>query len=383
MKPFAIQSKKEKRTQKQVSTPFFQAKLTVNQPGDKYEQEADRFASQVVNSEYPDSESFFKPQITPVINRSEQNERQVLPNHVESTLQKSAYSGSPLPQNTRSSMERGLGKDLSEVKIHQDSEAVEANRNLNANAFTYGNHIYFNTGKFSPDTKSGQLLLAHELTHVIQQDALSGLGIQRDEDETNADSSEEGEFEFDYNLLPPSLQFSLGQWMLEANTSQVAFQFSHGLMKSRFGYNYGGNLTLGTQTPSSSFELGFNPHSPALSLNLTEDRFRFGANADLTTGGFGINLGYGSKLLPMPFDLAGPVYGGWEGASGILGDIGNMQDPISFYQSHGDNIDSIMGAVKALQPLANESYQGFGAGLRFTYNPQSGVLIHAGVQWIF
>lgn len=383
MKPFAMKTKKEKGIKNPVSSPFFQAKLTVNQPGDRYEQEADRIANQVVNLGFNDSESFFKPQINPVINRSEKSRSPIVTNKVESNLLKNTHSGSTLPENIRSKMENGFGKDFSGVKIHQDSEAEEANKVLNANAFTYGKHIYFNAGKFNPDSKKGQELLAHELTHVVQQGKAHGLGIQRDEEEASTESNEESEFEFDYNLLPPSLQFSLGQWMLEANTSQVAIQFSQGLMRSRFGYNYGGNITLGTQSPSSSFELGFNPHSPALSMSLTEDRFRFGANADLTTGGFGFNLGYGSKLLPMPFDLAGPVYGGWGGASSILGDIGNMQDPISFYQSHGDNIDSIMGAVKALQPLANESNQGFGAGLRFTYNPQTGVLIHAGVQWMF
>lgn len=383
MIPNALKIKKEKGIKQAAHNPFFQAKLTVNQPGDKFEQEADRIANEVVNLGTQNSESFFKPQITPVINRSEKSRSPIVTNKVESTLLKNAHSGSTLPENIRSKMENGFGKDFSDVKIHLDAEAREANQSLNANAFTYGNHIYFNAGKFNPDSKKGQELLAHELTHVIQQGNTSGLGIQRDEEEAGTETNEESEFEFDYDLLPPSLQFSLGQWMLEANTSQVALQFSQGLMRSRFGYNYGGNLTLGTQTPSSSFELGFNPHSPALSLSLTEDRFRFGANADLTTGGFGFNLGYGSKLLPMPFDLAGPVYGGWGGASSILGDIGNMQDPISFYQSHGDNIDAIMGAVKALQPLTNESNQGFGAGLRFTYNPQTGILIHAGVQWMF
>ncbi len=383
MKPFAMKTKKDKGIQKPVSTPFFQAKLSINQPGDSYEQEADRVARQVVNSKYQDSEIFFKPLISPIINRSEQNGSAMVPNHVESTLQKNIPSGSLLPENIRSRMEAGFGKDFSEVKVHIGSEAEDANRRLNANAFTYGNHIFFNSGEFNPDTKNGQELLAHELTHVVQQGKAPGLGIQRDEEDSNSESTEEGEFEFDYNLLPPSLQFSLGQWMLEANTSQVALQFSQGLMQSRFGYNYGGNLTLGTQYPSGSAELGFNPHSPELSLSLTQDQFRFGANADLTTGGFGFNLGYGAKLLPMPFDLAGPVYGGWGGASSILGDMGNMQDPISFYQSHGDNVDDIMAAIKTLQPLMSEGNQRFGAGLRFSYNPQTGVLIHAGVQWMF
>jgi hypothetical protein len=302
---------------------------------------------------------------------------------IEKGIQSAKFGGQNLPNDTESYMSAHFGTGFQDVKIHADTRSNYLNNKLNARAFTTGNNIFFKSGEYNPHSYEGKKLLAHELTHVVQQNSADPLQIQRDDVEPSTPSTDETEFEFDYNLLPPSLQFSLGQWMLEANTSGVALQFSQGLMKSKFGYNYGGNLTLGTQSPSSSAELGFNPHSPALSLNLTEDRFRFGANADLTTGGFGFNLGYGAKLLPMPFDLAGPVYGGWGGASGILGDIGNMQDPISFYQSHGDNIDAIMGAVKALQPLADEGNQGFGAGLRFTYNPQTGVLIHAGVQWMF
>ncbi|MEB2773760.1 DUF4157 domain-containing protein [Algoriphagus sp. D3-2-R+10] len=358
---------------------FFQKKLAINSPGDKYEQEADRVATEVVNSE-----KFFKPQISPILNRSAQKDKLEVPKSLENNLQQNTQTGSVLPQGIRASMESEFGVDFSGVKIHHDSEAEQASKILNANAFTYGNHIYFNPKKFNPNSKAGKELVAHELTHVVQQGAAPKMEIQRDDDETvSPGPEEETEFEFDYDLLPPSIQFSLGQWMLEANTSQVALQFTQGLMRTRFGYNYGGNLTLGTGSPSGSTELGFNPHSPAMSFGLTQDRFRFGANADFTTGGFGFNLGYGSRLLPMPFDLAGPVNAGWAGASGILGDIGNMQDPISFYQNHGDNIDEIMGAVKALQPLANEENQGFGVGLRFTYNPQTGALFHAGAQWMF
>jgi hypothetical protein len=403
----AISTSKESKETKNKTlgkSPFFQAKLMVNSPGDQYEKEADAVAEKIVSLAGNDSALHasgvgglgVRP-ISPIdiqkkcAECEEEENIQMKGNYsgraVDSELENGIHvaktGGQPLPSDTQSSMESGFGTGFQDVKIHHDAKSNQLNRKLNARAFTTGKNIFFKSGEYNPQTREGKKLLAHELTHVVQQSSATGIKVQREDIEPSTDSADETEFEFDYNLLPPSLQFSLGQWMLEANTSGAALQFSHGLMKSRFGYNYGGNLTLGTQSPSSSVELGFNPHSPALSLNLTEDRFRFGANADLTTGGFGFNLGYGSKLLPMPFDLAGPVYGGWEGASGILGDIGNMQDPLSFYQSHGDNIDAVMGAVKALQPLANEGNQGFGAGLRFTYNPQTGVLIHAGVQWMF
>jgi hypothetical protein len=66
-------------------------------------------------------------------------------------------------------MERRLGADFSFVRIHTDGEANQMNKLLNARAFTYGNHIYFDKGKYSPETYEGKRLLAHELAHVIQQ----------------------------------------------------------------------------------------------------------------------------------------------------------------------------------------------------------------------
>ncbi|WP_296703614.1 DUF4157 domain-containing protein [Algoriphagus sp.] len=386
---------KLKKEKAPIKGTFFQAKLAVNHPGDRYEQEADSVAEKVVNDINSDSTTpiMSSPNIQKKCAECEEENIQMKGSssggfanqEIESGIKSEAGTGKTLNSETRNLMESRFGADFGNIKIHDGSNSHQLNRKLNARAFTHQDDIFFNSGEYNPSTQKGKKLLAHELTHVIQQSTSPINKIQRDDDEASIPSpeEEESEFEFNYELLPPSLQFSLGQWMLEANTSRVALQFTQGLMQTRFGYNYGGNLTLGTSSPSGSAEIGFNPHSPAMSFGLTQDRFRFGANADFTTGGFGLNLGYGSRLLPMPFDLAGPVNSGWAGASGILGDIGSMQDPISFYQSHGDNIDQIMGAVKALQPLADEENQGFGAGLRFSYNPQTGVLIHAGVQWMF
>ncbi|NOZ70116.1 MAG: DUF4157 domain-containing protein [Deferribacteres bacterium] len=66
-------------------------------------------------------------------------------------------------------MERRFGADFSSVRVHTDSNAVQMNRQLNAQAFTYGKDIYFGAGRYSPGTASGRRLLAHELTHVVQQ----------------------------------------------------------------------------------------------------------------------------------------------------------------------------------------------------------------------
>ena len=79
--------------------------------------------------------------------------------------------GSPLPDQTREEMESGFGADFSGVNVHTDSESAQMNDELGAQAFTSGNDIFFNEGQFSPETQEGQTLLAHELTHTIQQGA--------------------------------------------------------------------------------------------------------------------------------------------------------------------------------------------------------------------
>jgi len=89
--------------------------------------------------------------------------------NIESSLTSSKGSGSHLPQNTRHEMESSFGADFSEVRIHHDSAAEQLSKDLNAQAFTHGNDIYFNSGKYDTNSTSGKHLLAHELTHTMQQ----------------------------------------------------------------------------------------------------------------------------------------------------------------------------------------------------------------------
>lgn len=92
----------------------------------------------------------------------------------------SKNSGNPLPDHTKSFMENRFGYDFSDVKIHTGNDAVNMSRDLNAKAFTIGRDIYFNQGNFSPDTSDGKQLLAHELTHTLQQ---GGSGIKMKSDD--------------------------------------------------------------------------------------------------------------------------------------------------------------------------------------------------------
>ena len=77
--------------------------------------------------------------------------------------------GSPLDRETRGFMESRLGADFGDVRIHTDSKASESAKSVQAHAYTVGNDVVFQSGKYEPDSDSGKRMLAHELTHVVQQ----------------------------------------------------------------------------------------------------------------------------------------------------------------------------------------------------------------------
>jgi len=85
----------------------------------------------------------------------------------------SSTEGKPMDDETRSFMEQRLNYDFNEVKIHDDEKASESADSINALAYTYADHIVFNTSQYNPQTSAGKKLLAHELTHVIQQSGSS------------------------------------------------------------------------------------------------------------------------------------------------------------------------------------------------------------------
>ena len=89
--------------------------------------------------------------------------------------------GRPIPEQTRKKMEASFGVDLSSVRIHTGKEAEETCQALNAQAFTIGKDIFFNNGKFNPENSSGERLLAHELTHVIQQKGENDPSLRKQE----------------------------------------------------------------------------------------------------------------------------------------------------------------------------------------------------------
>lgn len=106
--------------------------------------------------------------------------------NISKPLRASKGGGQTLPNATKSKMESGFGTDLSDVRVHTDTAAAKMNQDLGAKAFTNGKDIYFNEGNFKPDTKEGNTLLAHELTHTIQQGAVKADKKPQAKKKTNA-----------------------------------------------------------------------------------------------------------------------------------------------------------------------------------------------------
>ncbi|TAL46291.1 MAG: DUF4157 domain-containing protein, partial [Chitinophagaceae bacterium] len=162
-----------------------QAKLTVGTPDDPYEKEADVMADKVMRMpgqnfvqrkcaecEKEEEEKLrrkpLSDSITPFI-QTKSNSETTVPDSVSTSIQNSKGNGSSFDRGIQYFMESRFGADFSSIKIHTGSESIQMNRELNAKAFTKGNDIYFNEGQYQPHSSNGKQLLAHELTHTIQQ----------------------------------------------------------------------------------------------------------------------------------------------------------------------------------------------------------------------
>jgi hypothetical protein len=177
-----------------------QAKLQISQPGDEYELEADRMAEQVMRmpdaslgepvtgdapppisrlqrkcAQYEDEEVQRQPMKEEEEEASLQSKE--VPGHspqdtpaVRAQIDGLRGGGQPLPESTRAFFEPRFGRDFSQVRVHTDAQAAESARAVNARAFTLGRNVVFSAGEYSPQTNEGRRLLAHELTHTIQQD---------------------------------------------------------------------------------------------------------------------------------------------------------------------------------------------------------------------
>ena len=169
-----------------ISQNCLQAKLTLGQPGDRYEQEADQMAAQVVQQmslpKSRPSEAAVQRQLKDHDEKAlqlkpmAQGQGDAVSADLEASIQREKGGGQSLNDSIRQPMEQSFGADFSGVKIHTDSEADQLSQSIQAKAFTTGKDVFFRQGAYDPGSQSGQELIAHELTHVVQQ---GGAAVQR------------------------------------------------------------------------------------------------------------------------------------------------------------------------------------------------------------
>jgi hypothetical protein len=163
--------------------PILQAKLKLGPAGDKYEQEADRVSEQVVGSlgSVAQAEGVQREvEEEELIQGKEMHGPQggEVDQSVQGQIDTARGQGQPLDESVRGSMEQGFRADFSNVRVHTGQQADTLNRSLNAKAFTVGSDLFFRSGEYNPGSKEGQKLIAHELTHTVQQGATSP-GVNR------------------------------------------------------------------------------------------------------------------------------------------------------------------------------------------------------------
>ncbi|MGK7929775.1 MAG: DUF4157 domain-containing protein [Spirulina sp.] len=151
-----------------------QRKLSMGTVGDKYEQEADRVAKDVVREINTPAivqrdETEEKIACEPMVQRDSALTGETVSQEVESAIEGAASGGQSLDPKLQSSMGEAMGADFSRVRVHTDSNADRLNQSLQAKAFTTGQNVFFRQGAYQPASREGQELIAHELTHVVQQ----------------------------------------------------------------------------------------------------------------------------------------------------------------------------------------------------------------------
>ena len=173
------------------SPQVLQKKLAIGASDDPLEREADRVADQVMAAPTPSAVSGGSVRIQRFTGQGG-GQMDRAPASVESAL---ARSGSPLEPALRKDMEQRFGHDFSRVRVHFDAQAHQSAWDVNAHAYTVGNDIVFGEGRYLPATQKGRRLLAHELTHVLQQGRggllANGMSVQGDAFERQADAVSE------------------------------------------------------------------------------------------------------------------------------------------------------------------------------------------------
>lgn len=249
-----------------------QAKPKVGQPNDRFEQEADMMASQVMAKSFDPAHH--------------QQQRRLTTSSIGVHHQLPALpgSGTPLPATTRSQFESKFFTDFQDVRVHYSQQAHQLADQIHARAFTYKNNIVFNRGAYNPATLEGQKLLAHELMHVIQQRNLNHQLIQREFDRTRLQTYLNERY--NRSVIEGRREYAITQLLDHKNDILSACR-QHGVDKPSFPasviwqelYFRGADLTSGLQDDWSVFgpfgggnwSLGFAQVRPSTAAQVIGD----------------------------------------------------------------------------------------------------------------
>ncbi len=196
-----------------IKSGALQTKLRIGQPGDKYEQEADRVAEQVMRMPMPlttertgasgqAEDTRIQRKCLKCMNglhgllgkdkKDEKLQAKQTPGRtheitaqIESNINALRGGGQPLPEPVRAFFEPRFGHDFGQVRVHSDAAAEQSAWDVNAHAYTVGRDIVFGAGRFAPGTHQGRQLIAHELMHVVQQSGADGIHFLKNDEKRN------------------------------------------------------------------------------------------------------------------------------------------------------------------------------------------------------
>ena len=305
-------------------------------------------------------------------------------------------SGVTLEPSLRASVEPLFQHDFGRVRVHDDAAAQRLTRDHAASAATIGSDIYL----AQPLTQQleSQYLIAHELTHVVQNNRFGGAAPtqQRSSRFSNSESEArdsavavlggsrvdvrsapealvacEDAAPFNISLLPPEMRLRLGGFGMNADTSGASMQLGSDTRGFDAGYHYGGDITAGLHYDGFKAGLGINPGSGAMSLDGSYRDFNFGANLDPSARSGGFHLGYGASLLPDPGAFSSTMMAGGNGLTGAVGALpSGVTDPMAYYRAQSSNISAVTGAVGAASDIAKPATSPFGVGLTGSFTPE-------------
>lgn len=205
-----------------VPTPVVQAKLVEGRTEDRYEQQADRVARQVAGALTRTGRAAVH---VPAVPRARGTAGEAVDPGVAGAIGRSRAGGRAIPEPVRGPLERALGTDLSEVRVHADARADQLNRALRSRAFTSGQDIFFRRGAYLPERPAGTALLAHEVAHVLQQQAATSAGLVqcfRPEDFNSLDEAQDTPYgEYLYKQLDDPISKHVGQPFSPAQRNNI------------------------------------------------------------------------------------------------------------------------------------------------------------------